>query len=122
MLRIFGRTTLVSQFMVRSEQRSSRSRLKYMAARTGPGKLPPRGCKRLSPRQLGLFCGLFGAPHALRQRGDEIGHRVNRFRGGAAFAIEAAAEGIDQRGADHRTISALGDVAGGFRGADAEAD
>jgi hypothetical protein len=40
MLRIFGRTTLVSQFMVRSEWRFGGNRVQYMAARVNPGKPP----------------------------------------------------------------------------------
>jgi hypothetical protein len=58
----------------------------------------------------------------LRQRRREIGHRSDGFGRGAAFGIEAGAQGLDQRGTDHRTVGILRDAAGGFRRADAEAD
>src|SRR4249919_182061 len=69
MLRIFGRTTLVSQFMFRSEMR--------LNASTGiwrPGLSPTSRDSRLIPRNYGLFCGLFRAPDALRQGSDQIGN------------------------------------------------
>ena len=84
-----------------------------------PGKPPLRVYLH---RNCGLFRGLFGAPHALRQRGNQIGHRTDRPGGRPALGIEAAAQGIDQRGADHRAVGILRDAAGGLRRADAEAD
>ena len=77
-----------------------------MAARTRPGK-PPLGV--YLARNCGLFRGLLGSPHALRQRRREIRDRIDGPGGGAALGIEAAAQGIDQRGADHRAVGILGD-------------
>src|ERR1700675_1825041 len=114
MLRILGRTTLVSQFMVRSEWRSNRPWniwpcLGYPASR--------RGLSRA--RNCGLFHGLLRAPDALRQGGDEIGHRTDRFGRRTAVGIETAAQGVDQRGPDHRAVGSLRDGAGGIPRADA---
>src|SRR5258708_7992580 len=90
-----------------------------MAAGEVPGK-PPLAF--YLDRNCGLFRGLFGSPHTLRQRSREIGHRSDGFGRGAAFGIKAGPQGIDQRGTDHRTVGILRDAAGGFRSADAEAD
>ncbi|HEY3677340.1 MAG TPA: hypothetical protein VGL45_01385, partial [Bradyrhizobium sp.] len=65
----------MSQFMVRSKSRSLKSRCKYMAARAKPGKRPLKGFPGYLHRNCGLFRSLPGAPHALRQRGHEIGDR-----------------------------------------------
>src|SRR6202171_6021491 len=90
-----------------------------MAPWGAPGK-PPLAAYLY--RNCGLFRGLFGAPHALRQRGHEARHRIDGFRRGAAFGIEAAAQGIDQRGADHRAIGTLREDARRLRRPYAEAD
>src|SRR4051812_36212742 len=74
------------------------------------------------PRNYGLFCGLFGAPDALRQRRHQIGDSADGFGGGAAFGIEAAMQGINQRGADHGAIGLLGNRARRFRRANAKTD
>src|ERR1700689_1474663 len=134
MLRIFGRTTLVSQFMVRSEWRSNR--LEYMAPWTFPGKPALDSCfDALSSREpvttslenalpvylacnCGLFRGLFRTPDALRQRGNHIGHRIDGFSRRPAPGIEAAAQRIDQRGANHRTVGILRNRTRSLRGAD----
>src|SRR6202035_1190134 len=103
--------------MFRSEWRSSR--LEYMAVGAPPGK-PPFAA--YLDRNCGLFRGLFRSPDALRQGSHEIGHRIHGLGGRTAIAIEAGAQGIDQRGADHRAVGILRDTACGFRRADAEAD
>src|SRR5205807_2877294 len=102
MLRIFGRTTLVSQFMVRSEMRLTHQ-LGYMAAQAEPNKpgLTP------IPRNCGLFRSLFRSPHTLRQGGHQIGNGADGSRGRAPLGVEAGAERIDQRGADYGTIGIL---------------
>ncbi len=48
-----------------------------MAGRTCPAS---RHLPCISTANCGLFRGLFGAPHALRQRGDQIGHRNDGSR------------------------------------------
>src|SRR3954449_2105709 len=99
MLRIFGRTTLVSQFMVRSEMRETHSpELYHMAARSGPGKPSP---KARFADNCGLFSRLLGAAHALRERRHEIGNCRYRLCRRLAVLIETIAQGIDQRRAYH---------------------
>src|SRR3984893_1702499 len=119
-LRIFGRTTLVSQFIFRSEWRSSGNRLQIYGGWGGTRQAAVRPL--YLHRNCGLFRTLFRSPHALRQRGHEIGHRTDGFGRRAALSIEASAQGIDQRGADHRAVGILCDGARGFRRSDAEAD
>src|SRR6185312_5199563 len=110
MLRIFGRTTLVSQFMVCSDVLTPfEGRLKeYMAAGPLPGKPPYRPPAK---RNYGLFGLMFRSPYALGQGGGQLSHRVNCFGRRTSLRIEAVLERIDQRGADHRTIGLFSDGA-----------
>src|SRR6478752_3028676 len=117
MLRIFGRTTLVSQFMVRSEMR--------LSALTGiwrPGPSPTSRDSRLFHAIMAYSAGLFRAPDALRERGHQIGDGADGFGSRAFLAIEAGAKRIDQSGADHGAVGILGDCPSRLRRADAEAD
>src|SRR6185437_9441297 len=72
---------------------------------------------------LYLFRGLLlRAPYSLCERCRKLGDRVDGLTGGATVRIEAAAQSIDQRRADHRAVGALGNRARRFRRPYAEAD
>src|SRR5689334_7189311 len=92
--------------------------MEYMAVRAEPNKplITP------IPRNYGLFCGLFRAPHALCKRGCEVCNGADRFGGRPSHGIEAAAECIDQRGADHGAVGVFSYRPCRLRRADAEAD
>ena len=89
-----------------------------MAARTKPGK-PQRAA---SFPQLWLIRPPVCPPHALRERGDEIGYGGHGLGGRAPLGIEAAVQGINQRGADHRAVGVFGDRPRRLGRADAETD
>ena len=88
MLRIFGRTTLVSQFMFRSDCDSIRP---FRLERLAPSRYGGTGRKGQAAdggyfhSNCGLFRRLFGAPHALCERGDKIGYGSDGFAGRAAL-------------------------------------
>src|SRR4026209_1752029 len=117
MLRIFGRTTLVSQLMVRSEMRLSALTGIY----GGPGSAQQAATQPIPPN-YGLFCGLFRTLYALRQRGSQISHGTDGLRGRSSLAIEAGAERINQRSADHSAIGILSDRPRLIGRADTKAD
>src|SRR5262249_475947 len=98
MLRIFGRTTLEIQFIgaprPHSNVTSRRSNVttvnrKSTLPQPAWGKLPERS----NPR---LIAGMRSA-HAVGERRDQVGHRLNALAGGFTVSVKTRPERINQR-------------------------